>query len=77
VGSRAAAQNTCERVGLAQLLLLFPSLPVVRATITCERRNLHKQQLILSFSFCADPFSDLLFCSCCSFLLFQNGSSGG
>ena len=32
-------------------------------------------QLILSFSFCADPFSDLLFCSCCSFLLLQNGSS--
>lgn len=34
-------------MGLAQLLLLFPSLPTVTATVTCKRRN--KQQLILIF----------------------------
>jgi hypothetical protein len=28
-----------EQVGLAQLLLLFPSLPAVMATVTCERRT--------------------------------------
>jgi hypothetical protein len=49
VGSRAAAKNLGNRVGLAQLLLLFPSLPAVRATATCKSRNTHKQQLILIF----------------------------
>jgi hypothetical protein len=51
VGSRAATQKTGERVGLAQLLLLFPSLLVVRATITCERRNPHKHPVDFKFFF--------------------------
>jgi hypothetical protein len=38
VGSRAAARNAEKWVGLAQLLLLFPSLPVVTPTVTYKRR---------------------------------------
>jgi len=36
-------------VDLAWLLLLFPSSPAVKITITCNKSKTHKQQLILSF----------------------------
>jgi hypothetical protein len=63
----------CKNSGSAspQLLLLFSSRSAVRATVTCERRNPHKQQLILSFFFlCRSVLGSVVL-----FLLFFPSSS--
>ena len=52
MGSRASVGNAWKRVDLAWLLLLFPSLPAVKITVTCNKSETHKQQLILSFFLC-------------------------
>jgi hypothetical protein len=65
--------SRCKNSGSAspQLLLLFSSRSAVRATVTCERRNPHKQQLILSFFFlCRSVLGSVVL-----FLLFFPSSS--
>jgi len=59
--------SRCKNSGSAspQLLLLFSSRSAVRATVTCERRNPHKQQLILSFFL----FMQIRSRICCSVLV--------
>jgi len=54
-------------VDLAWLLLLFPSSPAVKITVTCNKSKTHKQQLILSFCF--------LFTICFLSLLLRFGSA--
>jgi hypothetical protein len=39
ISPRAAARNAGKWVGLDQLFLPFPSLPVVTPTVTCKRRK--------------------------------------
>jgi hypothetical protein len=53
---RAAASNAWKWTDLVGYLLLFPSLPAVRNTITCNNRK-RTTQSILIFCFC---FADLL-----------------
>jgi hypothetical protein len=50
VDPRAAADRPEHQSDLAQSLLLFLSLPAVATTVTCNKRKMHKQLILILFS---------------------------